>query len=172
VRTRNSRLDGLDRARARRWATFGARRASLGLTLVETVVAVGLLIVALNILAQMMFHGIRETQAANRQAQAILLAQERMDDLFAHRGDLAAWDAAMKKQCKLDANSDSYYLPNPAMAPYRWNWQIGDREGSPGLKEATVRTYWRRPRSKVPWAKCEVWSLLSAPAKAGRRARR
>ena len=75
------------KARAVGWS-FSRR----GQGLIETVVSIGILAIALALLTQLVVTGLEESARAQRQASSMLFAQEIMEEILAHRGDLAAWE--------------------------------------------------------------------------------
>jgi Tfp pilus assembly protein PilV len=70
-----------------------------GISLVETLVAFAIIAVAMTVLGQLTFWALNESSFSRHRAEATLLAQERMEDLLAHRADLAAWETATKARC-------------------------------------------------------------------------
>ncbi len=141
-----------------------------GISLIETLVAFAILAVALTVLAQLMSWAMHESAFSRRRAQATLLAQERMEDLLAHRADLAAWEAAAKKEFEFDKKTETYYFdepghPHPELNAFRWTWLIEDMKDHPGLKKISVQLRWLRSGVEGAGGKRELWTTLAVPAK-------
>ncbi len=156
-----------DLARGRRIGPPVSRR---GISLIETLVAFAILAVALTVLAQLMSWAMHESAFSRRRAEATLLAQERMEDLLAHRADLAAWEAAAKKEFVFDRKTEKYCFdepghPHPELAIFRWTWLIEDMKDHPGLKKISVQMYWLRSGVEGAGGKRELWTTLVVPAK-------
>jgi len=141
-----------------------------GISLVETLVAFAILAVAMTVLAQLMSWAMHESAFSRRRAEATLLAQERMEDLLAHRSDLAAWEAATKKEFVFDQKTEAYGFdepgrPHPELAAFRWTWLIEDMKDHPGLKKIGVQLRWLRSGVEGAGGKRELWTTLVVPAK-------
>jgi len=141
-----------------------------GISLVETLVAFAILAVAMTVLAQLMSWAMHESAFSRRRAEATLLAQSRMEDLLAHRSDLAAWEAAAKKSFVYDRKTELYGFdeldhPRPELAAFRWTWRIEDMKDHPGLKKIGVQLRWLRSGVEGAGGKRELWTTLVVPAK-------
>jgi prepilin-type N-terminal cleavage/methylation domain-containing protein len=150
---------------ARRIRPFPSRN---GITLVETLVALAIIAVAMSVLGQLLSWGMHESAFSRRRAQATLLAQERMEDLLAHRDDLAAWEAAAKKGFVFDTKSEAYYFdepgrPHPELGAFRWTWLIEDMKDHPGLKKIRVQLHWLRSGAEGRGGTRELWTALYVP---------
>ena len=134
---------------------FNAPRLSRrGISLIETLVAFAIVAVALALLGELTFWATSTTVFSKRYSQAALLAQERMEDLLAHRGDLRGWE----EQTRKDFATDDKFVPNMTLytfdtaedqhpelrTSFRWNWQIKDVPDHPKLKEVQIQLFWRR----------------------------
>ena len=154
----------------RRWAGNGplprsaGRARCRGVSLIEVIVSIGLLAVALSTITQFMFRATSGTAMAGRRAQGAFLAQERLETLLGHRDSLAAWESRVKREFKLDADTNFYLFKEPRYAAFRWSWDIAPVEGQGGLREVVVRTYWRRPHSNEGWAQCELRTRVAVPS--------
>ncbi len=137
------------------------RRSTCGVSLVETILALALLAVAISVLGQLMFGAIEQSIMARRRAEAALLAQERMEEILAHRSGLSAWEARAKKSFEFEKESESYLFKRKGLDSFRWHWQISEFQDSPWLKEIIVRVYWRRPRPTAIWPKVELHTILA-----------
>ena len=147
---RGSRDTSKDLVRGRRIRPPVSRR---GISLIETLVAFAIVAVAMTVLAQLMSWAMHESAFSRRRAEATLLAQERMEDLLAHRADLAAWEAAAKKAFEFDPKTEAYCFdepghPRPELDAFRWTWLIEDMKDHPGLKKISVQLRWLRSRSR------------------------
>jgi hypothetical protein len=141
-----------------------------GTTLIETLVAFAIVAVAMTVLGQLTFWALNESSFARRRAEATLLAQEQMEDLLAHRADLAAWEAAAKKRFQFDPKAEAYFFdetghPHPELYAFRWTWRIEDMKGHPGLKEIGVQLRWMRTGAEGTGGRRELWTTLAVPAK-------
>lgn len=117
--------------------------ARRGATLVETLIAIAIVVVALNIMAQMLFQAMDRATMARRRAQATLIAQERIEEILAHRNDLKAWETRAQNTYKPSTVQGMYSFPDELLSPYCWRWQIADFEGRPAMKEVSVIVRWR-----------------------------
>ena len=141
-----------------------------GISLVETLVAFAIVAVAMTVLGQLMSWAMHESAFARRRAEATLLAQERMEDLLAHRADLAAWEAAAKKRFEFDTKTEGYSFdepgqPHPELASFRWTWLIEDMADHPGLKKIGVQLRWLRTGVEGAGGRRDLWTTLVVPAK-------
>ena len=138
-------------------------RSRRGASLVETVAAIGILTVAMTVLGQFMLEAIRGSAVATLRMQAVLLAQEKMEDIIAHRADLTAWEERALEENPIDVEAKGRRFAEPGREDYRWEWDIADSENPPGMKRITVRTYWEDPHGSHPWVKSELSTLLVLP---------
>jgi type II secretory pathway pseudopilin PulG len=139
-----------------------------GISLIETLVAFAIVAVAMTVLGQLMFWAMNESAFSRRRAEATLLAQERMEDLLAHRSDLAAWEEATKKRFAFDEKGEAYGFdepgrPRPDLSAFRWTWRIEDMKDHPGLKQVEIQLDWRRTGDMTAAGKRELWSTLAVP---------
>lgn len=141
-----------------------------GVTLVETLVAFALLAVVLNVLIVLMVQALDESAMARRRAQGILLAQERMEDILAHRADLSAWEAEARRAFALDPETDLYRFNRAGLDFFRWGWEIQTVEGRPRMRRILVRASWQRRRQKASWSTYRLQSLLTIPGAQVRKA--
>lgn len=144
------------------WA-FRSTRSRRGATLVETVAAIGLLAIAMNVLGHFMLEAIHGSVLAGRRVQALLLAQEQMECLLASRSDLAGWQKRAEAAHPLDSESGKRTFPGEGMEAYQLEWEILEPAKHPGMKEAVVRTYWRNPHGRVEWIVSELRTLVAVP---------
>jgi len=141
-------------------------RSSRGVGLIETVVAIGILAVAMSLLARILVGSLEQSQMARQAAQGILLAQERMEDVLAHSADLATWESGAKDQFPFDQEANLYRFQEPERAAYRWDWSIQGMEGQPGLSLVAVGVMWKRPHQEKFGSKCELQSIVAVPGQA------
>ena len=170
----------MHKSRSRRvmktWRGFARRRLKgpsvsvRGVSLIETLVAFTLVAIGISVLAQLTFWALNESILSRRRAEAALLAQERMEDLLAHRSDLAAWEAAAKSGFEFDRNLQLYRFDQiqpqqkrPELAPFRWAWQIADMDGHPGTKKILVQLYVLRPGMIGAGPPRDLWTLVALP---------
>jgi type II secretory pathway pseudopilin PulG len=148
-----------------------------GISLVETLVAFTILAVAMSVLGQLISWAMHESAFSRRRAQATLLAQERLEDLLAHRDDLAAWEAATKKSFTFDMKTEGYLFDEhdlshpelnrsrPELGSFRWTWLIEDMKDHPGLKKVRVQLRWLRTGVEGAGGTRELWTTLRVPPK-------
>ena len=141
-----------------------------GITLVETLVAFAIVAVAMSVLGQLMSWAMHESAFSRRRAQATLLAQERLEDLLAHRDNLAAWEAATKKAFTFDPKTEAYSFDEPGrsrpeLGSFRWTWLIEDLKDHPGLKKIRVQLRWIRTGVEGAGGTRELWTTLRVPQK-------
>ena len=141
-----------------------------GISLIETLVAFAIVAVAMTVLGQLTFWALNESSFSRRRAEATLLAQERMEDLLAHRADLAAWEAATKKQFQFDPKTEAYCFdepgqPRPELHSFRWTWLIEDMKDHPGLKKIGVQLRWVRTGLESAAGKRELWTTVAVSSK-------
>lgn len=141
-----------------------------GISLIETLVGFAILAVAMTVLGQLMFWAMHDSAFARRRAAATLLAQERMEDLLAHRADLAAWEAATKARFIYDRKTEAYRFDEagherPELSAFRWTWLIEDMKDHPGLKKIGVQLRWLRSGVEGAGGRRELWTTLVAPGK-------
>jgi hypothetical protein len=139
-----------------------------GISLIETLVSFAIIAVAMTVLGQLTFWALNESSFSRRRAEATLLAQERMEDLMAHRSNLAAWEAAMKD--RFDPKTDAYFLdepahPHPELHAFRWTWQIEDLKDHPGLKKIGIKLRWARSGVESSAGERDLCTTLAVPAK-------
>jgi len=147
-----------------------------GVSLLETLVAFTLVAIGIGVLAQLTFWALNESILSRRRAEAALLAQERMEDLVAHRNDLAAWEAAAKSGFETDPvlkgnNDQTLYRfdqiqpkqKRPELQAFRWAWQIADMDGHPGTKKILVQLYVLRPGMIGAGPPRDLWTLVALP---------
>jgi type II secretory pathway pseudopilin PulG len=156
-------------ARGRRIRPLVSRR---GISLVETLVAFAILAVAMTVLGQLLFWAMHDSAFSRRRAQATLLAQERMEDLLAHRADLAAWEAATKTRFVYDLKTEWYCFDerepgpqHPELSAFRWKWLIEDMKDHPGLKKISVQLRWLRSGVEGAGGERDLWTALAAPGR-------
>jgi len=130
----------------------------------EMLAAIAILAVTLSILAQISFQALNESVMTRRRAQGGLLAQGKMEEILANRGDLDGWLKQAAKDYPLDPEIDARRFPETENQMFRWSCEILDVANSPGMKEIVVRTYWSR-RDQAKWSKCELRTLVFAPRK-------
>jgi type II secretory pathway pseudopilin PulG len=136
-----------------------------GISLIETLVAFAILAIAMSVLGQLISWAMHESAFSRRRAQATLLAQERMEDLLAHRDDLAGWEAAMKAAYTFDPKLEGYFFNDPKLGSFRWNWLIEDMKDHPGLKKVRVQLRWQRTGVEGAGGTRELWTALHVPLK-------
>jgi type II secretory pathway pseudopilin PulG len=141
-----------------------------GISLVETLVAFAIVAVAMSVLGQLVSWAMHQSAFSRRRAQATLLAQERMEDLLAHRDDLAAWEAATKKTFTFDPKMEAYLFDEPGrsrpeLGSFRWTWLIEDMKDQPGMKKVRVQLQWLRTGVEGAGGKRELWTALRVPLK-------
>jgi type II secretory pathway pseudopilin PulG len=141
-----------------------------GISLIETLVAFAIIAVAMTVLGQLTFWALNESSFSRRRAEATLLAQERMEDLLAHRADLAAWEAETKKRFQFDPKTEAYCFdepgqPHPELYAFRWTWQIEDMKDHPGLKKIEVQLRWMHTGAERAAGKRDLWTTLAVPVK-------
>ncbi len=149
-------------------ALFSIRHSLRGATLIEVVVALGLIVVALTIVGQLIFTAINESVMARRRAQGALLAQEMMEETIAHRNDLPAWEKKVDHEFARDKESSYYRFKQKELSPFRWWFDYRRVEGHDGVRKVIVKVYWRRPYGKTFTSNCELQTLLAIPS--GRKA--
>jgi len=142
-------------------------RGRSGVSLVETLVAIGVLSIAMGTLAQLVFSGLQASAAAERQVSGALLAQERMEDLLAHRADLPAWEKVASSQFPFDKEAELYGFERTQWEDYRWMWEITDVQGNQRLKRVNVKVQWRLPRAKEFRGRFDLFCLLAVPVHKG-----
>ena len=158
-----------------RTSVMGSRRTRLpisrrGISLIETLVAIALVAVATTVLGQLMSWAMHESAFSRRRAEATLLSQERMEDLLAHRADLAGWEAAAKKRFEFDTKTEGYRFdepgqPRPELGSFRWAWTIEDMKDHPGMKKVGVQLRWTRTGAEGSAGKRDLWTTLAVPVK-------
>ncbi len=141
-----------------------------GISLIETLVAMAIIAVATTVLGQLMSWAMHESAFARRRAEATLLSQERMEDLLAHRADLAAWEAAAKKRFEFDTKTEGYRFdepgqPRPELDSFRWAWTIEEMKEHPGMRKIGIELRWLRTGMEGAGGKRNLWTLLVVPAK-------
>ena len=146
-----------------------------GISLIETLVALAIIAVAMTVLGQIISWAMHESAFSRRRAEATLLSQERMEDLLAHRADLAAWEAAAKKRFEFDRRPRDTASTSPASRipswhSFRWAWLIEDMKEHPGLKkirDAAVTGCAAESRAPAESASCgRRWSCRRSSATA------
>lgn len=134
-------------------------------SLIETLMAMAIVVVAINIMGQLLFQAMGRATMARRRAEATLIAQERLEELLAHRTDLKAWAAKAQETYKPSPLQGMYSFAERKLEPYCWKWDIGEAEGRPGMREVAVVVRWRALGSN--WASSvSLRTLLAVPANA------
>ncbi len=141
----------------------GAVAGMQGVTLIETLIAVGMIGVAMSTLAHFMFRAYNNSRMTKRQAQAVLFAQEKMETILAHPGGPDAWEASVKDALEADETTSYYPFDEPGRAAFRWNFTITESEERPALREVHLHTYWRPAYGTGRWPQCELWTLAIQP---------
>lgn len=154
---------GPGRARGRAIAAPGRAAGARGVSLVETIVAIAIVVVALNILTQFVIRGMDESSLARRRARAAFYAQERLEEIVAHRADLAAWEARAARTHRPAAVEGMYWFPEPHRSAFCWSWRIEDVKGRPGLRQARVSVRWRTPRRRYWVHTAQLHTLIAVP---------
>ena len=151
----------------------GLRVSLRGVTLIETLVAFVLVAVGIGVLGELTFWSLNESILSRRRAEAALLAQDRMEDLLAHRSDLGAWEASARSGYQFDRGLELYRFDRlqpeqkrPELAPFRWSWKIEDMDGRPGMKKVLVQLYVLRPGMIGAGPAYDLWTLLALPKNA------
>jgi len=159
-----------------------ARRRHRAASLVELLIALGILAIALNILGQLIFSSLKDSIRARRRAQAVLLAQYCMEDIIAHSDDLDGWEkrtgAAVGKGEETEdqagsvryslAKKDPGLVKKGRLESYTWNWDIRDAPGRSGLKQVTVRVFYTEARKGAKAKAVVLTTLLTESAKTAR----
>ena len=138
-----------------------ARCSDEGAGLLEVIVAVAILLVSMTILAQLVLSGMDQSRMARDRARGALLAQERMEELLAHRDDLTGWQKRVEKAFPFDPEAQMYRFDRRGLGAFYWAWEIKPAENIEGLKEAVVRVHWHMPRRKVLTQKCALHTLVA-----------
>lgn len=138
-----------------------------GAALLEMLVSISILMTAAVILAQYVVMGIDESAMAQRRAMGYLLAQERLEDLLAHRADLDAYLKAAEALYPPDPEIPAVSLRHfdPARKDFRWRWDVKDAPDLPGLKEVTVWVHWQQPQDRSFRPHCRLRTLLAVPSR-------
>ena len=122
--------------------------------------------IGVSLLGQFMFQTVRDSRLANRQAQAMLLAQEKAEEILAHRANLAAWEARAAERYPVDPENDLHFIENQRLPEFRWRWEIKDVEDRPGMKQIMVRAFWRVGKGGRDWLRCEILTMAAVPGPA------
>jgi len=155
------------RTRASGSAFLLTARRRRGFGLLETIVSLGILMVCMTILAQLVLQGMDQSQIARQRAHATLLAQERLEELLAHRDDLGAWKKSVTGKFPLDKTAGVYEFIRKDVPDFRWSWRVGPVKDVPRMKLVTVRVMWTMPRRKALALACELSTLVDESAAAG-----
>jgi len=119
---------------------------------------------AMGILAQYLVMGLDESARAHRRAAAYLLAQERMEEILAHRSDLESYLSQAEKRFPRDAEQAApLRLFDPPRENYRWLWAVSPVEGRPHLREVLVRVYWYQPQGPPFREYAELRTYVAVP---------
>jgi Tfp pilus assembly protein PilE len=153
--TTGSRLKNLPR----RMSLVGIRRRrQSGASLIELIVALGILALALNILGQILVQSLSGSLTNRRRGQAILLAQQQLEEAIGHRSDLDAWlkkaqaagtDGAHKNE-KGDILAYAFGSAHGKhLNPYLWTCDINDvfrAEMDPETKKPKIDEATKQPK--------------------------
>jgi type II secretory pathway pseudopilin PulG len=134
-----------------------------GAALIETLVAISILSVAMTLLTQLVVRGLEESASAQQRMKGVLLAQERMEEILAQRGELAGWEQKVDEEYERDPVSGMYRFAEPGRAAFRWRWRIQDASDHPGLTQVTVWVHWRLPQGENFRPHATLRTLLVPP---------
>lgn len=155
---------------------FVPRRAAQkrrGTSLIEVLVSATILITATVILTQFALRSLDESALATRRAKAFLLAQDRMEEILAHRGDLDGFEIRARRDYVIDEEVTGVPLyhfterPGDDYAAYRWRWQINPVEGNPALRDITVWAHWKQPRTADFRMNTQLRTYVAVPRGSG-----
>jgi len=140
-----------------RWAQRGA-------TFIEAVVALGMLVIAMGMATSLSFRAIQDGGLVGRRASAALIAQERMEDLLAHAGELNSWAREVEKGFEVDATEQpgTYRFADADLGDFRWTWEVRAADNEPDLAEARVSVYWRPAGNVAKWPCVRLHTLTRA----------
>jgi len=133
-------------------------------SLVEILVSISVLMAAMGILAQYLVMGLDESSRAHRRAAAYLFAQERLEEILAHRSDLESYLLQAEKRFPRDAEEvAALHQFDPPRENYRWRWAVNPVEGRPRLREVLVRVYWYEPQGPPFREYAELRTYVAVP---------
>lgn len=118
-----------------------------GASLAETIIAIGIVVAAMNVLAQVFVAGLDASAEVRARATAALLAQEKLEEILAARDRLAEWEDAALETYEPAGPEGAARFARPGLERFQWSWRLWDLEGRPGMKEVAVQVWWRPPRA-------------------------
>ena len=131
-------------------AFFGAKAGVAGSSLIETLVAINIIVVGLSILTQVVVRGIGHTQVAQSRAKAAFLAQTQMEDILAARRRLAEWEETARETLPEAEVQGAVRFADPDLQDYCWSWNIRTSPDHSGMKEVRVQV-WHKARAEGTW---------------------
>ena len=136
-----------------------------GSTLIEVLVALGILATCTTFFAQMLLRGIDESRQARERARAAMLAQDIMEEILAHRDNLAAWETRLAESYDFDKALGLYRYRPEDLRRFYWKWELRRPEKHPDMKEALVQVRWKAPGRRTLATRCELRMLLAGGPK-------
>lgn len=134
-----------------------------GTTLIETVLATGLLLTSMTLLVQFAVQGATQTTTSHRQTQAALLAQQQMEELLAHRNDLTQWQNHVQENHPADRKADRRRFSEDKWNNHRWTYSLAPDGNHSNMTLATITVYWRLARNDAFNGEYQLSSLLACP---------
>lgn len=135
-----------------------------GVGLVETIIAIGIVVAAMNILAQVFVAGLDASAEARDRATAALLAQEKLEEILSARDNLPEWEKAALEAHERAGPDGAVWFDRPGLERFQWSWRMQDLEDRPGLKDVVVQVWWRKPRADRWNAAPPLRTLVAVPS--------
>lgn len=127
-----------------------SKAGARGSSLIETIVAMSIVVVGLSILTQIVVRSIGQTQVGQSRAKAAFLAQAKMEDILAARDRLAEWEEKARETHPAAEVQGAVEFSDPDLRDYCWSWNIRPSPRQPGLKEVRVQV-WYNVRAERAW---------------------
>jgi prepilin-type N-terminal cleavage/methylation domain-containing protein len=132
-----------------------------GMTLIEVIVSLAILSVCVTFLAQLMLRGMDESRMARERARAVLLAQEHLEEILAHRDDLASWDKDLAERFDFDSERGMWQYRDKDLSRFFWKWEVRRPQEHEGMKEIAVQVRWKVPHRRTLATRCELRMLVA-----------
>ncbi|MFW5915518.1 MAG: type IV pilus modification PilV family protein [Planctomycetota bacterium] len=113
-------------------------------TLIETVAAAGLLVVAMGFLVDFSLQGLRQVEVSSNGTRGALLAQGKMEEI------IAICDASsgtpretLEESFPHHPGTNRRPFDDKELDNFEWSWDIREWDQSPNFHALTVTVYWR-----------------------------
>lgn len=134
-----------------------------GAVLVETLVAMALLVVTMGFLVQFVTRSTTRSAMARARAKGALLAQEKMEEILSAPSP-QQWAARAKGTYAVEGEAQRHVFPSEQLSDFRWDWEVVRSESHPDMHEVAIRVFWQFPGREEFGQQYELRTLVPQPS--------